>query len=530
MKINYKFFLIFLLLVGILLRFYNLNWGAPFYFHPDERNIASSVAQLNFPNQMHPHFFAYGSFPIYLIYFTGFFVNLFSKSQDLFIQAIFISRFYSAILSSLTIFLVYFIGTKLLSKQVGILAAVFSAFSVGLIQFAHFGTFEIWLTFFAVLLFYLSLKLMEKMNLKKIILIGIILGLLLATKISSLPLILIPAISMAFINFKTKYIALILTTYCIALIVFIITSPFVFLDFPSFQFSIKYESSVAIGTLPVFYTGEFFGSVPILFQFTKIYPFLLNPLMTILFILSLVYLVFLNFKNKSHSYFLLITSYLLLFTSQSFLFAKWTRYIVPTLPFIYLIIAIAIESFLKKHVSSIKYYLLCVIVFINFIFAASYLITVFAKQDTRIKASLWVKENIPPNANAISEVYDMGIVPFNSYLLNIHLFNFYDLDNGLKAEELDSLVSKSDYIILPSNRILKTRLMNHKKFPNANKFYTALFNNQSGFKKIYQTPCDMFCKITYLGNPVFGFEQTTNVFDRPTVFIFKKSNLKNEKI
>src|SRR5258708_37086924 len=61
------------------LHFYNLNWGAPWYFHPDERNIASSISQLQFPNQMNPHFFAYGSLPIYTIYFTGVLVNLTSK-------------------------------------------------------------------------------------------------------------------------------------------------------------------------------------------------------------------------------------------------------------------------------------------------------------------------------------------------------------------------------------------------------------------------------------------------------------------
>src|SRR3989338_3250061 len=52
-------------------RLYNLGWGAPFYFHPDERNIAFSITQLRFPSQMNPHFFAYGSFPLYVIYFTS---------------------------------------------------------------------------------------------------------------------------------------------------------------------------------------------------------------------------------------------------------------------------------------------------------------------------------------------------------------------------------------------------------------------------------------------------------------------------
>ncbi len=99
-----------LIVVGSILRFYNLTWGAPFYFHPDERNIASSVSQLLFPTNMHPHFFAYGSLPIYTIYFTGVFVNAISQLPNWpvnwsslghvsFETAIIISRFSYTILS-----------------------------------------------------------------------------------------------------------------------------------------------------------------------------------------------------------------------------------------------------------------------------------------------------------------------------------------------------------------------------------------------------------------------------------------------
>lgn len=515
-------------LVGGFLRFYNLNWGSPLYFHPDERNIASSVIQINFPNQTNPHFFAYGSFPIYLIYFTAYLVNLFTKSQLLFEQAIIISRFYSAILSALLIPSVYFLGERLGSKRVGLIAAIFCTFSVGLIQFAHFGTFEMWLTFLEVWLFYFSLNLVKKLGLKNIFAVGIIFGLLMATKVSSLPLLAIPAFSILLNYFFTnhsRYIGIFLVIiFCVALAIFIATSPFTILDFSSFLSSVRYEFSVALGNLPVFYTGEFFNSIPIIFQFTKIYPFLLNPILTIIFIPSFFYLIFKGIKNKNPQYLMLNTCYLMLFLPQAFLFAKWTRYIVPTLPFMYLIIAIFLNDSLKKSVLSMRYLVLCILISSSFIFALSYFITAFAKEDTRIKASTWAKENIKNNPNIISEVYDLGIIPFNPFFSKITLFNFYDLDNAgvTKMEELNSLILKSEYIILPSNRIMKTRLTNAKQFPVGHRFYTSLFNGRLGYTKIYQTPCDIFCKITYLGDPIFSFEETANVFDRPTVFIFKK--------
>src|SRR5205809_3451109 len=105
--------IILLTIIGALLHFSNLHWGAPFYFHPDERNIASSVSQLSFPHQMNPHFFAYGSLPIYAIYFTGLVINFLASHQTntvSFPQAILISRIYSALFATLLIPLMFLIG------------------------------------------------------------------------------------------------------------------------------------------------------------------------------------------------------------------------------------------------------------------------------------------------------------------------------------------------------------------------------------------------------------------------------------
>ena len=162
---------------------------------------------------------------------------------------------------------------------------------------------------------------------------------------------------------------------------------------------------------------------------------------------------------------------------------------------------------------------------ISIIFAFSFFITVYIQKDTRVSAAEWARDNMPQNARIASEIYDMGIVPFNPYFTDNRLVNFYDLDENKdpvfqknEREKIDS----SKYIILPSQRILKTRLSNQKKFPEGNKVYSSLINQTGQYRKVYQSPCDIFCKITYLGDPVNSFEETANVFDRPTVYIFEK--------
>jgi len=226
---------------------------------------------------------------------------------------------------------------------------------------------------------------------------------------------------------------------------------------------------------------------------------------------------------------------------------------VPTLPFIFLIVAIALSDFVKTYFSiersesrnsgkTMKQFnnnsrqariitingFVVIFILINILFATSYFITAFVRPDTRVEAYHFAQQTIPVHAPILSELYDLGIVPFNQTFTDISLFHFYDLDTGNPAvtpEHLSTVLQHNEYLVLPSPRLLKTRLYNENEFPQGHAFYQALFDERLGYEKIYETPCDLFCQITYLGDPVFQFEQTASVFDRPTVLILKKSSL-----
>lgn len=527
-------FLFILTLISAFFHFYNLNWGAPFYFHPDERNIASAITQLSFPFQMNPHFFAYGSFPLYSAYFLGEIISGFHAKQIQFDQAIIASRIISATLATCIIPLLFLLGKKIKNTSVGIIAAVLAVCSTGFIQFAHFGTVEIWQTFLSLIFFNACLDLQKTISTKNITIAGILFGLLVGTKVSSLPFGLLFLFLVIFIFFHTKNILIkrflniffYTLLFCgISFCVYVITNPFVFIDTASFLNSMQYESSVALGSLPVFYTGEFFHTIPILFQFLFIYPFLVNPLITIIFIPSFLFVLLKGFQSKNFSYILLSISYLLLFLPPAFLFTKWTRYILPTLPCMYLIISIVISNSINnsKQVFSSKYLVVSMIIGISIIFSFSYFKTVLMNEDTRVAAAMWAKDTIAENSSLVSEVYDLGIIPFNQYFSSIKLFDFYAIDTDPNASDAKQFIQhNTEYIILPSQRLIKTRLLNSNNFPKGNQFYQSLENGSLGFEKVYQTPCDIFCHIIYMDNPIFSFEETASVFDRPVVMIYKK--------
>lgn len=535
LKQNYlKIFIILPIFSFLFSLFYNINWGTPYYFHPDERNIATSVSQLYFPQNMNPHFFAYGTLPIYITYLEGAIKGW--NTNVSFESAILIGRINSAILSLLLLLLIYKTSKLIGLKRMSAVPVLLAFFSIGYIQYSHFSTFEMWLSFFTLLLFSILLRYLKEKRIRFILYISFLLGVLISIKISSL--VFLPFISsIIFIkellskkkHLLQKYLLLIfIPAFIIATgtITTFLTSPYIFLDPSSFLSSIQYESNVATGTLPVFYSGGFKDTIPVLYQLIKVYPFALNPLITILGILSIFFVSYHALRHKNTPLILVILFFGITFFSQSFLYVKWIRYYIPTLAFIYLLVGFMLEK-ITNNISNqkIKIIIPSVIILISFIYALSFFITVYVKNDTRVEAYNWARKNIPKNSKIVSEVYDLGIVPFNESFSDIELFNFYELDdNPVKSVELDEKLKSTGYIILPSQRVLKNRMLNKEAFPKGHEFYSKLSNGDLGFKKVYETPCDIFCKITYFGNPIFSYEETANVFDRPNVLIFKNEN------
>lgn len=494
---------------------------------------------------MNPEFFAYGSLPIYTAYFLGvgenFILNIFQPVESLtkvnFEQSIIILRTLSAIISVAIIFLIFDLVKKSLNLNYAIFAASLTGLNVGLIQYSHFGTFEIWLTFLFILLLEYLYEYAIKGRLLWIICSGIVLGLLLSVKVSSIviaPIVVFTILFKIFTNKKSysnslnyrNFLAQILIVLLASTLIIILTSPFIILDSTAFRDSMSYESGVAVGTIDVFYTGGFVNTIPIIYQLLFVYPFILNPVNLILVLISIPFLVVNLIKTKEKLLGLTLLFFIAIFFSQAFFYVKWIRYYIPTIPFLIIILIFGIKTFIdildKKHQKSAFTVIFIILTFTTLLFSFSYFKTVLLNNDTRIETATFAKENISADSKIISEVYDLGIVPFNKTFSNITLFDFYALDDGwnkdIKIEELNSLIENSEYLVVPSQRIIRNRIINKDKFPKGYKFYNSL---DEKYKLIYKTECDLFCKLLYLGDPIYNVEETVNVFDRPTIFIYK---------
>lgn len=539
-----RFVVALLILIFVYTRFVNLHWGLPYPMHPDERNMAVAIEQLNCNSKLtecfNPHFFAYGQLPLYLSYGGIQLFHLFSggSGQPTFIEATIALRILSAVSSlGLIIFLLLLVRLVLpLKKKFEvfhlIITLLFFTLQPYAIQFAHFGTTESILMLFYTAIVYYTLRMQNNRDgapLSLTLHLALVSGLALGTKISSLLFLALPLLVYLYLFFTKKKKAYHLVStilfILVTFLVFVLTSPHTFLNMKDFMGSMNYESAVATGTYRAFYTRQFENTTPLLFQFEKILPYVLGyPGL----ILSLCGFIFLPWKNKGFN--VLRLALLLVLVPSSFFYAKWTRFIAPTFPlFSFFALLFAIRLFETKKHQAVRLFFYCFFL-VACIPGLAYL-TIYSFPDVRFTASEWIYKNIPGKQKILTEtanVIDLPIPPPTYqaappyYLTNS--FNFYDVDISPDLQlVLSESLKQADYIIVPSRRIF----MNHPQgtYPIVSRYYEQLFNGAAGFEKIAEF--SSYPRIQLFGKTIWEFndenaEETWTVFDHPVIRIYKR--------
>jgi hypothetical protein len=292
--------------------------------------------------------------------------------------------------------------------------------------------------------------------------------------------------------------------------------------------SLQYESAVATGSLHVFYTRQFEDSIPIIFQLRHIFPYVLGWPLYILFIVGFFFLPY------TKKYLLLRLAFLFCFIPNSFLYAKWTRFISPIFPlcslFAVLFVYYLMEDVkIKKKIETFIKTGLLFIVGIGLLPGIAYM-SIYLQPDIRFQASRWIYQNIPPTSPILSETANVIDIPIPSPIsqpmgsYNPISFNFYDLDQDyLLVDSLNSFIKTADYIFVPSRRLFKNVNANYPRLEN---YYEKLFSGEYGFSQV--KTFESYPKISVLGHTLFSTpdedaEETWTVFDHPVIRIYKKN-------
>jgi hypothetical protein len=523
------FVLIVIVLYGAFFRFYAVNWDSFGAYHPDERNISWAITRIKFFSQMDPKFFAYGGLPIYLYRALGEAVIRITHDPNWLFDwghIAIVGRYVSAVLSTISIGLVFLVGAAYFSPVVGVLSAVLLAFSPWAIREAHFETTETMLVFFSLLLLFFSKKIQKK---KGVILLGVIWGLSMAAKTTALLFGLIPAAAIWLPNVlknirkKLQFSFLLCTVTALFFFTF---SPFTVLDFIHFKESMMYESGVALGRFTVPYTLQFLHSIPYLYQLvTMIWqagPLVIVGVAGLTVMLIAVILSLSKDLHKTKTIVFLIFP-LVYFGWTGTWFAKFARYNVPFLPFVTIAAAWLCDAFIKRYrraglaFTVLLLSLTCLWGLANF--------TIYMRPQTKITATDWIVNHIPTSALIYSEHWNDGLpldlpdVPkYNRELLNV----YDDPDNNDKRIYYADKLSAADYIIFSTRRIWATMPNLLQRYPVTSPFYKKLLAGQLGYTEV----------ATFTSYPqLFGIEinddtaeESVQVFDHPTVRIFENTS------
>ncbi|MBI4084475.1 MAG: glycosyltransferase family 39 protein, partial [Candidatus Levybacteria bacterium] len=466
MQIKTKVLLTGILLLALSLRLFGINWDQGFHLHPDERAIILSILNLQFPGSLaeffspasswNPHFFAYGSFPFYLLRIVA---NIAGYSNPLLAQydgIQFVGRVLSAIFDTGTLFLLFFLSRRLFSTTVGILATFFYTLSVLPIQLSHFYAVDTPLTFFILGTLYCLIRFYEKPTMRKALLIGMCFGIALATKISAS--VLVVSIGLAlFIDFLLLFIRqphkphiwfphlpifakhllsyaslIILTTF----ITFIVLEPYAFIDQISFWRQTREQSQMTKSAFTFPYTLQYVGKINYWYEVKNMFLWGLGPILATISFIGALYFTHLAIKKRKQEKWASEVIIVVFFWTYFFIVGGFAigfmRYMLPIYPLLCLFAAVLLQKILDKIKSPMSRFALCALLFALLLIWPLSFMHIYSQPNTRVTASEFITQTIPPGKILAIEHWDDSLPMWGQENFHMTTLPLYDPDTPEK--------------------------------------------------------------------------------------------------
>ena len=520
--------LLALLVIALALRLYGIDWDQGHFFHPDERFLLQfKLPVLKFPASVqqfldpafspwNPHSFAYGSFPMYLIKALA---ALGEQLVDGFTgdDARFVGRGLSAVADVASVAMVYLLGRRLYGWRTALLAAAFVTFAVQHIQLSHFATVDVLLTFFVLVTLYGCALALEQPSAKTGILMGVGLGMGLATKVSILPLVfpilaahllhVYPALKQgeapagARLNRTAFSLGL---SGLLAVVVFAVCSPYAFLDFQAFLKDTREQSQMVLRGADLPYTRQYIDTAPYLYHIQQLAVWGLGLPLGIAAWAGLVFSAGRAFLRRASPDLLLLSWALPYFALTGAFPVKFMRYLLPITPVLLLMGAHLFTGWLARmtpgavgqspagpNPAKRRFALgwfgagwlplgIAALVMVGTAWYAMAFLNIYQQEHPAVRMGQWIAANVPPGRTILKEHWEEG-VPFLDGRRVVEL-PMYEPDNPAKLESLARELAAADYVLFYSNRLYGAIPRLPQRYPMATAYYRSLFTGALGYQ------------------------------------------------
>lgn len=514
--------------VAAAFRFYGLAWDSGYLFHPDERKILLVASELRLPahaaeffsneSSLNPKFFAYGSFPIYLLKILSVFAptpSLAVPWREDFVGMALLGRALSALFDLGTIALTFLLARRLYDAPVGLLAAACIALTVLHIQLAHFYAVDTLLTLLVVATMYFAARYAQERQRRDAIATGIAFGLALATKISAAPLI-VPIVFAvlrspreerrrqgewetgkgAWLNQLWAIRAALARILAVAFAAFVVTQPYALLDPLRYLGQVGTESLVARGWLDYPYTRQYADTLPYVYPIAQSSVWGMGLPLGIFAWGGSALFAWRWWRGRDWRDGFILAWALVYFVIVGGQYAKHLRYLLPLLPFLYVMAAsnFRLQSAECRlgvsRITPCRARLVCSVVLgVTFVYALTF-VDLYSREHPWLTISKWMYAHIPARATIALEHWDdvlpvpMRIddaprAPSDFTLLTLPM---YDADDATKLATLVAALREADYIVLATQRLAAPITRLAARYPISARYYRALFDGQLGFE------------------------------------------------
>ena len=541
-----------ILLVALGLRLYGIDWDQGHTFHPDERSIymqsdcmyrtlthgegyQDCPNLINYPktepgipspgvffdadrSPLNPHWFPLGSILLYLLVLIRFIFEPFMNLTAFDMR--FAGRTLSALADVGSIFLLFSLGRRLFGQRVGLLAAALMALAVVHIQSSHFYRPETFIVLFVLASFWFMLNVIEHRRLRDWTLLGLFVGLTFATKVSVLPLILPLLLAYGFRLFSSstrggavpspdetsRVTRHALAGAAIAVVVFLVLTPYALIDLPNFIGDTTREADIArvAGKMP--YTIQYIGSQPFLSELRQSSLWALGLPLGIVAWGGLLFAIYRSAVRKPgwKGDLLLLAWVVPNFLLVGGLFeVKFLRYVFPIMPFLILFGSRVMFSLLdwarsvssqlsatlaprspsrllRRYASPLALGLMAFVVVATAFYSLAFM-GIYSRPHTATTASDWINENIPAGTTIVSDNHwDEGIPDLYRY--DVRQIPIYEGDNTEKMRRMARDLSRGQYLVFYSNRTYGSVARVPDRYPLSAQYYQSLFSGELGYQ------------------------------------------------